>query len=88
MCSYVATCGFVGCSDCDDSPESKPERIFAKNLSDIQSLASILQDENVMYAYNGAFNEEEIMAWMQKQLQRYKEFEFGLWVYFSKIPTK
>lgn len=37
-----------------------------------------------MYAYNGAFNEEETMAWMQKQLQRYKKFGFGLWSVFLK----
>ena len=48
-------------------------------LSDMKSLSSILQDERVMYAYNGAFNEEETMMWMRKQLRRYKEFGFGLW---------
>lgn len=53
-------------------------------ISDINSLSSILQDKNVMYAYNGAFNEEETMAWMQKQLQRYKDFGFGLWGVFLK----
>ena len=40
------------------------------NLSDINSLSSILQDENVMYAYNGAFNAEETMEWMMKQMLR------------------
>lgn len=53
-------------------------------LSDIASLSTILQDERVMYAYNGAFNEEGTMAWMQKQLQRYKEFGFGLWAILLK----
>lgn len=59
-------------------------QLYEMNFSDIKSLSSILQDENVMYAYNGAFNEEETMAWMQKQLQRYKEFGFGLWGVFLK----
>ena len=53
-------------------------------LSDIEALSSILQDENVMYAYNGAFSDEETLAWMQKQLQRYKEHGFGLWGMFLK----
>lgn len=53
-------------------------------ISDMKALSSILQDENVMYAYNGAFNDEETMAWMQKQLQRYKDFGFGLWGVFLK----
>ncbi len=33
----------------------------------MDSLSEILQDEKVMYAYNGAFNDEETMAWLQKQ---------------------
>ena len=54
------------------------------NLSDINALSSILQDENVMYAYNGAFNAEETMEWMMKQMLRYKEYGFGLWGLFLK----
>lgn len=54
------------------------------NISDIDSLSLILQDERVMYAYNGAFNEEETNAWMQKQLQRYNDFGFGLWAIVLK----
>lgn len=53
-------------------------------LSDIGALSSILQDEKVMYAYNGAFNDEETLAWMQKQMQRYEEYGFGLWGVFIK----
>ena len=53
-------------------------------LSDMEALSSILQDENVMYAYNGAFSDGETLAWMQKQLQRYKEYGFGLWGMFLK----
>lgn len=54
------------------------------SLSDKEALSSILQDERVMYAYNGAFSEEETEAWMHKQLQRYREFGFGLWGVFLK----
>lgn len=54
------------------------------NLSDMKALSSMLQDKNVMYAYEGAFNDEETMAWMQKQIQRYKEYGFGLWGMFLK----
>ena len=58
------------------------------SLSDMGALASILQDEKVMYAYNGAFDEEETMAWMQKQLRRYKDFGFGLWGVFLKSTNE
>lgn len=54
------------------------------NLSDMDALSLILQDEKVMYAYNGAFNDEETIAWMQKQLRRYKEYGFGLWGVVNK----
>ena len=54
------------------------------SLADMQPLAVILQDERVMYAYNGAFSEEETLAWMQKQLRRYREFGFGLWAVLKR----
>lgn len=54
------------------------------NLSDMEALSSILQDERVMYAYNGAFNDEETMMWMQKQLKRYADYGFGLWAVILK----
>ena len=54
------------------------------SLSDMEALSSILQDENVMYAYNGAFSDEETLAWMQQQLRRYREHGFGLWGIFQK----
>ena len=53
-------------------------------LSDMSALSLILQDEKVMYAYNGAFSDKETLAWMQKQLQRYKDYGFGLWGVFLK----
>lgn len=54
------------------------------DFSNMEDLSSMLQDDKVMYAYNGAFNDEETWAWMQKQLQRYNEFGFGLWGVFLK----
>lgn len=54
------------------------------NLSDIDALSLMLQDDKVMYAYNGAFSDEETMAWMQNQLRRYKEYGFGLWGVFNR----
>lgn len=64
--------------------ETKRLLLREMNLSDMEALSSILQDENVMYAYNGAFGDEETLAWMQKQLQRYREHGFGLWGIFLK----
>ena len=57
-------------------------------LSDMSTLSLILQDEKVMYAYNGAFNDKETLIWMQKQLQRYKDYGFGLWGVFLKDTSE
>ena len=46
---------------------------------DYPALCKILQDPDVMYAYEGAFNENEVQEWLDKQINRYKEFGFGLW---------
>lgn len=52
--------------------------------SDMQSLSTILRDERVMYAYDGAFDENQTAEWMRKQLRRYDEFGFGLWAVILK----
>lgn len=64
--------------------ETSRLQLYEMELTDMAPLSSILQDEKVMYAYNGAFTEKETVAWMRKQLQRYKEFGFGLWGVFLK----
>lgn len=53
-------------------------------LADLPSLAAVLQDERVMYAYEGAFSDAETALWMQKQLRRYREHGFGLWAVVLK----
>ncbi len=68
--------------------ETKRLQLREMNLSDLEALRIMLQDEKVMYAYNGAFNDEDTMIWMQKQLQRYKEYGFGLWGVFNKKSSE
>jgi RimJ/RimL family protein N-acetyltransferase len=57
------------------------ERLYLRQLtkSDFGSLCKILQDEETMYAYNGAFSVNEVQDWLDKQLARYEEYGFGLW---------
>lgn len=52
--------------------------------NDYKALSKISQDEKAMYAYNGAFNEEETQGWLDKQIARYKEYGFGLWAVILK----
>ena len=58
------------------------ERLGLRRLeqSDFKALSRILQDGEVMYAYNGPFNDEETPAWLARQLDRYRQYgRFGLW---------
>lgn len=52
--------------------------------TDIPLLRKILQDDDVMYAYEGAFIDEEVQSWLDKQLKNYKEYGFGLWAVVLK----
>ncbi|WP_290508708.1 GNAT family N-acetyltransferase [Alistipes sp.] len=65
-------------------PETERLRLRRMELSDMQALSDILCDERVMYAYEGAFDQEQVAAWMQKQLRRYEEHGFGLWAVVSR----
>ena len=57
------------------------ERLILRKMTqeDLTALKEILQDEETMYAYNGAFDEEETQAWLDRQLTRYAQDGFGLW---------
>lgn len=57
------------------------ERLYLRRMSenDFNSLCKILQDEEVMYAYEHAFSDEEVQNWLDRQLDRYNRYGFGLW---------
>ena len=62
------------------------ERLFLRQLTedDYEALSKILQDEETMYAYNGAFSDAETKEWLDRQLARYEQYEFGLWAVVLK----
>lgn len=62
------------------------ERLYMRemNQSDFDSLCKILQDEDTMYAYEGAFNDEEVQEWLDRQISRYQKWNFGLWAVVLK----
>ena len=47
------------------------ERLYLRELeqTDIESLSKILQDEQTMYAYEGAFDDIEVQNWLTKQMK-------------------
>ena len=56
-------------------------RLYLRELqqSDLDSLSKILQDEQTMVAYEGAFDDTEVQSWLEKQLDNYRREGFGLW---------
>ena len=57
-------------------------REFVKN--DYSDLCEILQDIDVMYAFEHAFSKEEVENWYNKNIDRYKKDGFGLWAVINK----
>lgn len=57
------------------------ERMYLRELNqgDYDALCKILQDEETMYAYEGAFTDQEVQEWLDRQIARYKKWDFGLW---------
>lgn len=62
------------------------ERLYLRELTrqDLEALKTLLQDDEVMYAYEGAFSDEEVEDWLERQLARYKKWGFGLWALEEK----
>ena len=52
--------------------------------ADFPALCTILQDEAVMYAYEGPFSGAEVQEWLDRQLERYRKWGFGLWAVLLK----
>jgi RimJ/RimL family protein N-acetyltransferase len=64
--------------------ETKRLYLREMNQSDFPALCKILQDKDVMYAYEHAFDDGESQAWLDKQIVRYKDNGFGLWAVILK----
>lgn len=62
------------------------ERLYMRELrqDDFAAICEILQDEDTMYAYEGAFSSEEAHDWLDRQIARYQKWGFGLWAVILK----
>lgn len=66
------------------------ERLYLREMTidDMEDLKLMLQDIEVMYAYEHAFRDEEVMEWLQKQRTRYQVDGIGLWAVIRKTDHK
>lgn len=62
------------------------ERLYLREMTrdDFKSLCRIMQDQETMYAYEGAFSDSEVQEWLDRQIFRYNKWGFGLWAVILK----
>ena len=58
------------------------ERLILREMTeeDLPALRSMLQDIEVMYAWEHAFSEEEVRQWLARMLFRYRKYGCGYWL--------
>lgn len=66
------------------------ERLILREMTteDYKDLCDILQDKEVMYAYEHAFSDEEVHGWLSNQLKRYEQYGYGLWAIIDKSTSE
>jgi len=56
-------------------------RLFLREMTmdDFDALYKVLADKEIMQHYPYTFDEERVRAWIQRNMDRYEKFGFGLW---------
>ena len=67
-------------------PVLETNRLSLRRMSfdDWAGIATILQDPDVMTAYEHAFSDDEVKEWIDRQLARYEQYGSGLWAVLRK----
>lgn len=57
------------------------ERLILRemNADDYEALHSVLTDSDIMQHYPYAFDEKRVRDWIDRNIERYRVFGFGLW---------
>ena len=57
------------------------ERLFLREMkeNDFDALYKVLADSDIMQHYPYAFDENRVINWIQRNIERYRIFGFGLW---------
>ena len=80
------TMGAVMGNNMEEEIILETERLALRRLrrADYADLCLMLKDEEVMYAYEHAFEDWEAADWLDRQLMRYEKYGFGLWAVILK----
>ena len=68
--------------------ETKRLILREMTIDDLSAMREIVCDERTMYAWNGAWSEQEALAGIQKQIKSYRENGFGRWAVALKETGK
>lgn len=62
------------------------ERLILREMamSDYEALYAVLADSDIMQHYPYTFDEERVRGWIDKNIERYQIFGFGLWAVVLK----
>ena len=57
------------------------ERLYLREMTenDFEALNKVLSDPEIMLYYPCEFDEEKVKNWIQRNIERYRIFGFGLW---------
>jgi len=57
------------------------ERLLLREMNDddFQALYNVLADSEIMQHYSCAFDENKVRSWIERNIERYRVFGFGLW---------
>ena len=66
------------------------ERLFLREMkeNDFDALYEVLADEDIMQHYPYTFDEGRVRNWIQRNIERYRIFGFGLWAVCLKETGK
>jgi ribosomal-protein-alanine N-acetyltransferase len=65
-------------------------RLYMRKIQtdDYSSVCSILQDIDVMYAWEHAFSDEEVVQWIDENIMRYNRDGYSYWAVIEKASDK
>ena len=53
--------------------------LWEMNMDDYDALYAVLADSDIMQHYPYTFDEKSVRGWIDKNMERYRIFGFGLW---------
>lgn len=68
----------------------KAERFYLRYITqnDFEELQAILQDKEVMYAWEHDFSNADVQDWIDKNLERYKKYNLGFFLMIENDSGK